>query len=80
MTNVEIAAIPTRRRYNYGNIYRYQEYAPMARANIDVASGIQEREAITQEAMETAQQFIEQIQYETETIRKEMSERYGIDF
>ncbi len=80
VTNVEIAAIPTRRRYNYGNIYTYQEYAPMARANIDVASAIHERDAVSQQAMDTAQQFIDQIQYETDSIRKEMSERYGIDF
>ena len=83
-SNVTVGTLPTGRVIQYGPYYRYREYVPFAKANIDIGSALSEQDRIAQEeydaGTDSAQQIMEHIKSETQNIRQVMSQRYGREF
>jgi hypothetical protein len=79
--NALIVNIPSRPKVSPR---RRAEYSPLAFTGVDMASALNQRTAIAEEelqaAMQAGQQIINQIKDETESIQREMSTRYGVEF
>ena len=83
-SNVTVGALPTARVVNYGGYYRVREYVPFAKANVDIASALEEKDQIAAEEYEAgtdaARQVMEHLKSETGSMRQVMTERYGREF
>ncbi|MEM9659001.1 MAG: hypothetical protein AAF961_11625, partial [Planctomycetota bacterium] len=80
--NVTVGAIPTFRRINFGG-YIYREYAPYAKAQIDVGAMQRQQEASDQELQQGLDQAIsimQSIVSDTAQMRETMTQRYGLKF
>ncbi len=74
--------LPTGRTVNYGG-YFTREYAPYGYADIDPSAGEHARQQTEDEvyrAIETARTTLTQLAADQETVRKNLTERYGLKF
>jgi hypothetical protein len=82
VTNYHIGWLPTARTVNYGGNFQ-RMYAPYANANVDVAATqkrMQQTEDDLYQAVESARQTLKQLGADHETVRKKLSEKYGLKF
>ncbi len=83
-SKVTVGSLPTGRVIQYGPYYRFREYVPFAKANVDIGSALSEQDRIAEEEYEAgtdaARQIMEHLKSETQNVRQEMSQRYGREF
>ena len=77
-----IGYLPTARTVNYGGYFE-RMYAPFGYANIDPNAGAEKQQQTEDEvyrAMEDARQTLAQLVVDNETVRKKLTEQYGLAF
>jgi len=82
VTGYHIGLLPTARTVNYGG-YFMRQYAPYGYADFDPAAGEQKRQQTQDQiyqAVQSAKMTISQLAADQETVRKKLSERYGLNF
>ena len=81
-TRVGVTAVPTFRTVNYGG-HRMRRYAPMAFARVDLGATRKRNQIVRETASKetaAANQRIHRIHSEMNSLRKRLSDRYGVKF
>jgi hypothetical protein len=82
VTNYRIGMLPTARTVNYGGDYARQ-YVPYGYADVDpqaTQETLQKTQDQIYQAVQSAQQALSQLAADHETVRKKLTERYGLPF